>query len=171
MKTALPTSRFLPVFLVFACLIGSTWTTALGEGAGEKREVIVPGTGAGAEKDAASKYKRYTEILWTHSQQGSLSYYFSKKSRMRRLLRRLYDESKLPLIKGEDGVYRQPIREMYAALQYMAGWGGSERKYLTTAKNAKQILAAFKAYNSFREGRMSEAQYKKAITKAIGFIP
>jgi len=123
------------------------------------------------KKKKKTKYEYVVDEIYSHFRSDQLSYYHSKKSRMRRLLKRMYDEDRLPLNKIVDGVSIDRKKYIFPVIQTMSGWVGTDKSILKTAINAELILKAFDIYRKFRNKSISKAKYRTAIKKVLGFVP
>jgi len=119
------------------------------------------------KKTSGKKKKlRWNEIVAQsvkdNAVKNELSFYFWDKSRMRRLINRLYQEE---VERRKAKIKHSKFSTIYNTL--------AKHKYKTKAgrRNRNKIIAAFTYYEDLKKKRLTKSQYRKLIHELFGFFP
>lgn len=181
MRRILPKPLILANLLIAALLFAAPPEGAFAGEGGHDTKRITPT----AKKDKATKQKtskkkksrtkkkislRWNEIIaqtvFEHFKGDKLGYYFRRKSRMRRLLERMYKEYKeTPKLRKDQKVHHTAIQSAIRTIKQKSELGSVEES------NLRKIAEAWRWYLNYKNGTFTKAKYEKNMKNTLGFVP
>ena len=108
-----------------------------------------------------SKSEIHAEALKDVYLSSGMRYFFSKKSRMQRLLDRLYQEEKA----GHDHM-KKVLKDIFKT---GLGKRTNDKKFQPLL--ADSVLQASRNYNAYKKGKISKKTYNQNVKYWLGFVP
>ncbi len=151
---------FLSTLAATALVTGAAPAFAGGDGGGGRKS-SKPKSPAGTGKKKKSKFEIYAETVENNYTKKGMGYYFSRPSRMKRLLERMYQEQKA----GEKHI----LKTLMDIRDRKIGKELNKKKYKPHL--ATQIIEASMAHNAYKRKTLAEENYQKTMIRLIGFVP